>query len=102
LADFFGDFNQSANMQRLRDALEEPAKSCVEMLLLTDDAESVMSKLKQNFGNKTAVMNQLQEDINLFPDVHDSSQLLRFSNLVANITATVSSKKPTTSKFFVN
>jgi hypothetical protein len=50
------------------------------MLLLTDDAERVMSKLKQNFGNTTAVMNQLQEDINLFPDVHDSSQFLRFSN----------------------
>jgi hypothetical protein len=36
-------------------------------------------------------MNQLQEDINLFPDEHDSSQFLRFSNLVENITATVSS-----------
>jgi hypothetical protein len=36
-------------------------------------------------------MNQLQEDINLVPDVHDSSQFLRFSNLVENITATVSS-----------
>jgi hypothetical protein len=78
-------------MQRLRDALEEPARSCVEMLLLTDDAERVMSKLKQNFGNKTAVMNQLQEDIHLFPDVHDSSQILRLSNLVENIFATVSS-----------
>jgi hypothetical protein len=31
-------------MQRLRDALEEPARSCVETLLLTDDAERVMSK----------------------------------------------------------
>jgi hypothetical protein len=40
-------FNQSENMQRLRDALEEPARSCVETLLLTDDAERVMSKLKQ-------------------------------------------------------
>jgi CCR4-NOT transcriptional regulation complex NOT5 subunit len=78
-------------MQRLRDALEEPARSCVEMLLLTDDAERVMSKLKQNFRNTTAVMNQLQKDINLFPDVHDSSQFLRFSDLVENITATFSS-----------
>jgi uncharacterized protein YjgD (DUF1641 family) len=83
--------NQPENMQRLRDALEEPARSCVEMLLLTDDAERVMSKLKQNFGNKTAVMNQLQEDMHLFPDVHDSSQFLRLSNLVENIFATVSS-----------
>jgi hypothetical protein len=51
--------NQSENMQRLRDALEEPARSCVEMLLLTDDAERVMSKLKQNFGNTTSIMKQL-------------------------------------------
>jgi O-acetylhomoserine/O-acetylserine sulfhydrylase-like pyridoxal-dependent enzyme len=57
-------------------------------MLLTDDAETVMSRLKQNFGNTTAVMNQLQKDIN-FPDVHDFSQFLRFSNLVENITATV-------------
>jgi hypothetical protein len=34
-------------MQSLRVALEEPARSCVEMLLLTDDAERVMSKLKK-------------------------------------------------------
>jgi putative lipase involved disintegration of autophagic bodies len=99
-------FNQSENMQRLRDALKEPAKSCVEMLLLTDDAERVMSKLKQNFGNTTAVIDIWQEDIKLFPDVHDSSQLLRFSNLVENIPATVivlaMQMKPITSKFFVN
>jgi hypothetical protein len=69
-------FNQSENMQRLRDALEKRARSCVEMLLLTDDAERVMSKLNQNLGNTTAVMKQLQEDINLFPDVYDSSQFL--------------------------
>jgi hypothetical protein len=31
-------------------------------------------------------MNQLQEDINIFPDVHDSSQFHRFLNLVENIT----------------
>jgi hypothetical protein len=36
-------------------------------------------------------MNQLEEDINQFADVHDSSQFLRFSNLVMNITATVAS-----------
>jgi hypothetical protein len=36
-------------------------------------------------------MNQLQEDINPFPDEHDSSQFLRFLNLVENITATVGS-----------
>jgi hypothetical protein len=35
------------NMQRLSDALELPARTCVEMLLLIDDAERVMSKLKQ-------------------------------------------------------
>jgi hypothetical protein len=46
-------FNQSENMQRQRDALEEPARSCVEMLLLTDDAERVMSKLK-SVGYKTS------------------------------------------------
>jgi hypothetical protein len=45
------------NMQRLSDALELPARTCVEMLLLTDDAERVMSKLKQNFGNTTSIMN---------------------------------------------
>jgi hypothetical protein len=84
-------FNQSENRQRLRDALVEPARSCVEMLLLTDDAEHVMSKLKQNFRNTTAVINQLQKDINLFPDVHDSSQFLRFFKLVENSTATVGS-----------
>jgi hypothetical protein len=50
-------FNQSANMQRLRDVLEEPRRSCVEMSLLTDDVERVMSKLKQNFGNTTSIMN---------------------------------------------
>jgi CCR4-NOT transcriptional regulation complex NOT5 subunit len=61
------------------------------MLLLTDDAERVMRKLKQNFGNTTSIMTQLEEDINQFLDVHDSSQFLRFSNLVENITATVSS-----------
>jgi hypothetical protein len=55
---------------------------------LTDDAERVMSKLKQSLGNTTAVMNQLQEDINLFPDEHDSSQLLRFSNMVENTVIT--------------
>jgi hypothetical protein len=44
-------FNLSENMQRLRDALEEPARRCVEMLLLTDDAGHVMSKIKQNFRN---------------------------------------------------
>jgi glutathionylspermidine synthase len=63
-------FNQSENMQRLRDALKEPARSCVEMLLLTDDAERVMNKLKQNFGNTTSIMNQF----NQFPNVQDSSQ----------------------------
>jgi hypothetical protein len=40
--------SKSENMQRLRDALEEPARSCVEMFLLTDDAERVMSKLKNS------------------------------------------------------
>jgi hypothetical protein len=63
-------------MQRLRDALEELAKSCVAKLLLTDDAERVTNKLKQNFGNTTSIMNQLEEDINQFPE---------------NITATVAS-----------
>jgi hypothetical protein len=54
-------------------------------MLLTDDAERVMSKLKQNFGNTTSIMNQLEESINQFPDVHDSSQYLRFWNIVENI-----------------
>jgi hypothetical protein len=75
-------------MQCLGDALEEPANSFVEMLLLTDDSERVMNKLKQNFGNTTSIMNQLEEDINQFPDAQDSSQFLRFSNLVENITVT--------------
>jgi CCR4-NOT transcriptional regulation complex NOT5 subunit len=78
-------------MQHLRDALEEPARSGVEMLF-TDEAERVMRKLKQNSGNTTSIMNQLEEDINQYPDVHDSSQFLRFSNIVENITATVTSQ----------
>jgi hypothetical protein len=85
--------NQSENMQHLRDALEEPARSGVEMLFtFTDEAERVMSKLKQNSGNTTSIMNQVEEDINQFPDVHDSCQFLRFSNIVENITATVTSQ----------
>jgi hypothetical protein len=45
-------FNQSENMQRLRDALEEPARSSVEMLLLADDAERVMAEF---YGEHTSV-----------------------------------------------
>jgi hypothetical protein len=59
-------------------------------------AERVMSDVKQNFGNTMSIVNQFEEDINQFPDVDDSSQFLRFSNSVENITDTV------TSKFFVN
>jgi methyl-accepting chemotaxis protein len=58
--------NQSENMQRLSDALEEPARTCVEMLFLTDAAKRVMSMIKQNFGNTTSIMNQLEKEINFF------------------------------------
>jgi hypothetical protein len=36
-------------------------------------------------------MNQLEKDNNQFPDVHDFSQFLKFSNLIENITACFSS-----------
>jgi hypothetical protein len=53
-------------MQRLRDCLVEPARKFVNMILLTDEAERVIIKLKQNGGNAEMILQQLHSDIAAF------------------------------------
>jgi hypothetical protein len=65
-------FSNGENMQHLRDCLVGPARKCVNMILLTDEAETVIIKLKQNFGNGKMISQQLHSDITAFEHMTNS------------------------------
>jgi Protein of unknown function (DUF1759) len=66
-------FSDPENMQRLRDCLEGRARKCVNMILLTNESEGVIEKLKQNFGNMDRILSELQDEISAFSGVIDSA-----------------------------
>jgi hypothetical protein len=61
------------------------------MILLTDEAERVITKLKKNFGNAEMIFQKLHSDIATFDHVTNFKSFLEFTNLVENITITIKS-----------
>jgi Protein of unknown function (DUF1759) len=84
-------FSESENMERLRKCLLDPAKHCVRlrMVLLTNNAEKVISMLANNFGGSNRIIEQLLEEAKLQKSVKNSKDFQEFSNLVENLTVTV-------------
>jgi Protein of unknown function (DUF1759) len=82
-------FSNSKNKERLRKCLVDPARRCVRMILLTSNAEKVISMLEKNFGGSDKIINQLKEEARLQKAVISSSDFQEFSNLVENLTVTV-------------
>jgi hypothetical protein len=52
------------------------------MILLTDNAERAINRLKQNFGNAEVIFHHLEENIRAFDIVESSKSFLEFFNLV--------------------
>jgi hypothetical protein len=58
-------FFESENMEQLRKCLNEPARNCVRMVLLTNNAERVISMLEKNFGGTNQIIDQLLQEARL-------------------------------------
>jgi Protein of unknown function (DUF1759) len=76
-------------MKRLRKCLEDPARKCVRMILLTSDAEKVILMLEKNFGGSEKFIEQLKIEARQQKVVKNSSDFLEFSNLVEKLAITV-------------
>jgi hypothetical protein len=82
-------FSNSENMERLRKCLENPARKCVRIFLLTSDAEKVISMLKKNFGGSEKIIEQLKIEARQQKVVKNSGDFLEFSNLIENLAITI-------------
>jgi hypothetical protein len=76
-------------MERLRKCLSGPARDCVKMILLTNDAENAIVMLKRNYGRSEKIVEQLLEEAKAQKPVTDSNDFQEFSNLVENLSVTV-------------
>jgi GR25 family glycosyltransferase involved in LPS biosynthesis len=59
----------------------------IEIILLTDDAERTIYRLKRNYGNAEVIFHHLEalaEDIRAFDIVGNSKSFLEFYNLLEN------------------
>jgi hypothetical protein len=56
-------FMESENMERLHKSLEQKARQCVKMVLLTNNAEQVIEILRKNYGNSDFILYQLIEEV---------------------------------------
>lgn len=84
-----GQFTEIENMQRLRKCLEGPARNCVEMILLTNDAEKVIKILQKNYGNKQTITKQIIDKAKNISAVTNNKTFLQYSNEVENLTYTM-------------
>jgi hypothetical protein len=79
------DFSESESEKCLLD----PARNCVRMILLTNNAERAIAMLEKNYGGLDKIIEQLMEEVRLQKPVKDSSDFQEFSNLVENLVVTV-------------
>jgi hypothetical protein len=68
-------------MERLRKCLLDPARNCVRMILLTNNAEKTIAMLEKNYGGLEKIIEQLMEEVRLQKQVKDSSDFEEFANL---------------------
>jgi hypothetical protein len=83
------EFSDSENMERLRKCFSGPARDCVKMILLTNDAENAIVMLKRNYGRSEKIVEQHLEEAKAQKPVTDSNDFQEFSNLVENLSVTV-------------
>jgi restriction endonuclease len=76
-------------MERLRKCLVDPARNCVRMNLLKNNAEKAIAMVEKNYGEFDKIIERLMEEVRLQIQVKDSSDFQEFYNLVENLAVTV-------------
>jgi hypothetical protein len=67
------NISESENMECLWKCLLDPARSCVRMVLLTNNAEKAIAMLEKNYVGFDKIIEQLMEEIRLQKQVKDYS-----------------------------
>jgi hypothetical protein len=96
---------ESENKERLQKCLLDPARSCVRMILLTNNVKQAIAMLEKNYGRFDNFIEQLMVEVRLQKQVKDSSNFQEFSNLMKNLAMTVENvgnKSHFTSSFVIS
>jgi hypothetical protein len=76
-------------MERFRKCFVDPARNCVRMNLLKNNAEKAIAMLEKNYGEFDKILERLMEEVRLQIQVKDSSDFQEFYHLVENLAVTV-------------
>jgi hypothetical protein len=92
MADFYHDLQKVDQILRLvgkrkhgtPPKVYEPARNCVRIILLKNNAEIDIAMLEKNYGGFDKIIEQLIEEVRLQKQVKDSRDFQKISNLVEN------------------